>query len=128
MGKTKRIKVRYHLGAGEHFMHWRIEYPNKEVKFIHPDEVNFTMFECQLHNSKGTAKKIHDGSNKTVCSWIWCESLHFGNIPDNKFKGLPIKYNPRVEPNWVDVLGQNVDGQKYGIIQTYGKNLFVYFV
>jgi len=126
MGKTKRIKVRYHLGAGEHFMHWRIEYPNKEVKFIHPDEVNFTMFECQLHNQKGTAKKIHDGSNKTVCSWIWCHAVVFAVSKDNNI-GMPITYNPRVTPNW-DMFGEDVDNKKYNIIHTRGNKLFVYFV
>lgn len=126
--KEKRIKVRFHLGAGEHYQHWKIEYPDGVVKFIDPSDINFTMIECQLHNRKGTAKSIHVGGEKVVCAWVWCKSIHFGNIPDNKFKGLPLKYNPRVEPNWVDVLGQNVDGQKYGVIQTYGKNLFAYFV
>jgi hypothetical protein len=126
--KDNRIKVRFHLGAGEHYQHWKIEYPDGVVKFINPNDINFTMIGCQLHNRKGTAKSIHVGGEKVVCAWVWCEAIHFGNIPDNKFNGLPIRYNPRVEPNWVDVLGQNVDNQKYGVIQSYGKNLFVYFV
>lgn len=127
MGKTKRIKVRFHLGAGKHFMHWKIEYPNGDIKFINPAEFNFTMFECQLHNRPKTATGIHAGGEKVVCAWIWCEAVVFANFKDKNI-GFPISYNPRIAPNWRDDIGQNLDNKKFGIIQSFGNKLFVYYV
>ena len=37
MAKDTRTKVRFHLGAGEHYKHWKIEYPNGDYQFIDPN-------------------------------------------------------------------------------------------
>lgn len=120
--KTKRIKVRFHLGAGDNFMHWRVEYPNGDVEFINPETTHMVLYDCQLHNQKGVAKRINDGGEKVVCAWVWCESISMRFMVD---KGTPVTYNPRVEPNWV-FNGKNADNMKFGRLQTIGNKLIAY--
>lgn len=124
--KDNRIKVRFHLGAGEHYQHWKIEYPDGVVKFIDPSKENLVMIGCQLHNRKGTAKSIHVGGEKVVCAWVWCKHLSFGIFDDTDFNKLVIKFNPRVLPNWVDESGNNLDNTEYSIIQSHGNKLNAY--
>lgn len=106
------IKIRFHLGAGENFMKWRIENVNdKDVAFYSPEEMIALMTNCKLYNQKATANKIHNGANKTVCAWIMCESFEF--VEQVTTFGEQIKYNPRVIPHWVDSEGNNVDKKEY---------------
>ena len=109
-----RIKVRFNLGRGANFMKWKVQYPNREVQYYAPSEVQLVMKGCQLRNHKGVAKKIFDGGNKTVCAWVLCDDIE---ISTRKFLQLDtycqrIKYNPRVQPNWL-LNGEVVDNQKY---------------
>lgn len=126
--KDNRIKVRFNLGAGKHFKHWKIEYPNGEVKFVDPSKENLVMIGCQLHNQKGTAAGIHAGGEKVVCAWILCEHLSFGIFDETDYNKLVIKFNPRVLPYWVNDEGDNLDKREFGIIQSEGKNLFAYLL
>lgn len=119
MPKVKRTKVRFHLGAGENFMKWRIEYPNGDVRFVDPNKEYMVLHDCQLHNRKGTAKRINEGGEKVVCAWIWCDWVQMVGLTD---KGTSISYNPRIQPNWVSE-GLNVDNHKYERIQTIGNKL-----
>ncbi len=121
MAKTKRIKVRFHLGAGPHYKHWRIEYPNGDVQFISPEKCNMTLYNCQLHNRKGTAAGIHAGGEKVVCAWIWCTEIRTYVL---RGTGTSVSYNPRVTPNWL-VNGLNADNNQYDKIEVVGKNLYI---
>ena len=120
--KDNRTKVRFHLGAGEHFKHWKIEYPNGDYQFINPAEQNMVLHGCQLHNRKGTAAGIHAGGEKVVCAWVWCESISMRYMTD---KGIPVSYNPRVYPYWVHE-GKNADNMRFEKIQTIGNKLIAY--
>lgn len=122
MSKNKRTKVRFHLGAGKNFMHWKIEYPNGDYQFVDPKTTNMVLYGCQLHNQKGTAKRINEGSNKTVCAWVWCDWISMRFMTD---KGVPVSYNPRVQPNWV-FDGQNADNMTFDRLQTVGNKLIAY--
>ena len=117
--KDNRVKVRFHLGAGEHYKHWKIEYPNGDYQFINPEKQNMVLHGCQLHNRKGTAAGIHAGGEKVVCAWVWCDEVRMRFITD---KGQPVSYNPRVYPHWM-YNGQNADNMTFDRLQTVGDKL-----
>ena len=115
----KKIRVRFHLAAGEHFMHWQIRYPNGDVQYVKPSEQNMLLHGCKLRNQKGTAKKIHEGSSKTVCAWIECDWIQNVFMSD---RGTPLSYNPKVAPYWMS-MGENMDDKTFDRIQTRGNKL-----
>jgi len=124
----KKIKVRFNLGAGKHFMKWKIEGP-LGVEYHDPNKVQLILHNCQLKNNKKTAQKIFDGVHKTVCAWVLCDSIsiNYLDTPGHEvLYGLNhIKYNPRVEPNWV-LNDCNCDGFKIKCIVSTGNKLFTY--
>ena len=113
MARVKRIKVRFHLGRGKNYMKWKIEYPNGNILYYNPSEVQLVMTNCQLRNYKKVAEKIFNGGNKVVCAWVLCEEI---NIIDKDFIQYDIncdriRYNPRVQPNWI--LNGNISDNEY---------------
>ena len=122
MSKDNRTKVRFHLGAGKNFKHWKIEYPNGDYQFVDPNTTNMVLYGCQLHNQKGTAKRINEGGEKVVCAWVWCDWIRMNSMTD---KGTPVTYNPRVQPNWM-FEGQNADNMTFDRLQTVGDKLISY--
>lgn len=120
--KDNRIKVRFHLGAGEHYQHWKIEYPNGDYQFINPEKHNMVLHGCQLHNRKGTAARINAGGEKVVCAWVWCDEVRMRFMTD---KGVEVSYNPRVYPHWM-CNGENADNWKFDRLQTVGNKLIAY--
>lgn len=118
---TKKTKVRFHLGAGQHFMHWQITYPNGDIQYVDPNKQNMVFHDCQLKNRKGTAQRIHNGGEKVVCAWIECDWVQMVFLTS---KGEPVTYNPRVSPYWR--YGMEVaDNYRFSRIQSIGKNLIV---
>lgn len=109
----KRIKVRFNLGAGKNFMKWKIERPDGIISYHSPKEVQLVMAGCVLKNQKTTALKIFQGANKTVCSWILCESIEIRVPKISKINELDrVSYNPRVTPNWI-FQGSVADGTRF---------------
>lgn len=120
----RNIKVRFHLGLGKNYMMWRIEdMRTREVIFISPSDISFKMTDCKLYNQKSASKKIHNGANKTVCSWIMCEDIV--RIDESlPFMGKDrVSYNPRITPNW-ELNGQNVDGKEFFNLVTLGNKVY----
>ena len=106
----RKIKVRFNLGRGNNFMKWKIVYPNGHVEYHRPNDVQLIMKSCQLKNHKGVAQKIFNGGEKVICAWVLCEEIEIVNMATTKYLKLflkfdlmfdRIKYNPRVQPNWV---------------------------
>lgn len=143
-----RYKVRFHLGAGEHFMSWRIEDRSlpDAVEFRKPEEdFSILMSDCRLVNQVGGAKKIFNGGNKTVVAWIECNHLYLGRLPviDNTLTEVmvqyrphagflwgrdlqtPITYNPKVTPFWMSE-DKIVDKKEYYSLVTRGNKVFGY--
>ena len=125
-------KVRFHLGKGENFMKWRIEnVETKEVTFHSPKEVMISMIDCKLHNHKGTAKKINEGQNKTVCAWIMGKNVNVIASQNYSFEKFiqeesmtnVAQYNPRVTPYWRDQDDNNIDKHEYSFMLTDGTKL-----
>jgi hypothetical protein len=118
----RQFKVRFNLGAGIHFMHWRVENRlTKEVQYFNPNEVSFELTDCYLRNQKATANKINNGANKSVCAWIECNAV---TMTDCDPQGNNVSYNPRIAPNWL-CNDTNVDGKRFGTLLTKGNKVFI---
>jgi hypothetical protein len=124
----KKIKVRFNLGAGKHYMKWKIEGP-LGVEYHDPNKVQLILYNCQLKNNKKTAQKIFDGVHKTVCAWVLCDSISINYLDTPGYEilyGLDhIKYNPRVSPNWT-LNDCNYDNFKLARLITTGNKLFTF--
>ena len=119
----KSIKVRFNLSRGVNYLKWKVEYPDGNVMYYYPTGVQLVMGDCTLKNYKKVAEKIHNGANKSVCAWVLCKTLElkFDNfITDDTTQ---IKFNPRVQPNWM-VNGEVSDGKKLDSIHSIGHSLF----
>lgn len=123
MSKGK-FTVRFNLGAGENFMKWRVVSPEGNAQYLEPSEVTLYMEDCRLVNQKSTAKKIHEGANKSVCAWIEAKNVVVYHKMQDDFVegGLKVSYNPRVTPNWV-MDGKNVDKKKVGNLITLDRQV-----
>ena len=118
------FKIRFNLGWGDNYQKWKItNNSNGEVIYLAPELFNLELSECTLRNQKGTAKKIHEGSNKTVCAWIDCEDIIIREV-DPIVGQMLLKYNPRVNPNWT-CNDENVDGKKFKKLSTYKTNIYI---
>jgi hypothetical protein len=129
-------KVRFHLGRGEHFMHWQIKSKlntgdgtgaKEVVSYVDPQDNQLAMIGCKLRVQPTAAKKIHDGANKTVCAWIECEAvqvLEVNRLKPNE-QDYRIKFNPRQSPNWTDGYNNIVSGNEYEILFTNDRTLWV---
>ena len=124
----RQFKVRFHLGAGENFMHWRVENTKTgEVFFYNPEKFRLIMHNCYLRNQKSAANKINQGANKSVCAWVECESVYKidPQRPKNsimEFKEF-FKYNPRITPYWRSETDVNIDGKSYSKIVSKNNKL-----
>jgi hypothetical protein len=98
----KKIKVRFNLGRGVNYMKYKVEYPDKSVVYIHPAEGQLVMSDCKLKSNKKTADRIFNGETKSVCGWVLCSSIEIKKDDFLKNEGYSkIRYNPKVDPNWV---------------------------
>lgn len=126
----KKIKVRFNLGKGVNYMKWKIQYPNGAVEYASPTSTQLVMKGCTLKNSKKTAEKIFNGEHKTVCAWILCDSIQVkfdGFEAYDRYNCPTLKYNPRVEPNWVYNYNRNINADNLSFIEigSIGSKLFV---
>jgi hypothetical protein len=96
-----KIKVRFNLGKGENFMKWKIQYPNGNVMYYKPNDVQLIMTNCIFKNHKKIAQKIFEGSHKVVCAWIICENIKINTNQSITDETNKVCYNPRVKPNWL---------------------------
>jgi hypothetical protein len=121
MGTKRNFKVRFHLAQGVNYMKWQIRDNEGNVIYLEPSEVSLSLHNCKLINRPSTAKKIHEGANKSVCAWVECEGYTI-NTPPTIVDNYILTYNPRVAPNW-NLNGNNVDGQIFEEIETLDRSL-----
>lgn len=120
------IRVRFHLGAGEHYRQWQIRHADGRVEYHDPDAVSLVMFDARLRNRRGTAERIHDGGNKSVCAWVEASDVMV-TVPVTRFwsglDGRQIAFDPRVTPHWRDESGTDIDGRRYRAVVSSGRRL-----
>ena len=117
-----KYKIRFNLGRGENYLKWKVTSPNGDVNYYEPNNVCLHMENCKLVNQQGTAKKIHDGANKTVCAWIECEAIAIFE-PLNIAEGIKVSFNPRVQPNWV-CNGEIVDKGRFDVLYSFENGVY----
>jgi len=120
------VKVRFHLGQGPHYQHWQITHADGSKEYHHPETTQLRLSVCRLHNQPSTARRIHEGANKTVCAWISCQKVEVLPLltpPSASDFSESIAYNPRVAPHWRHH-GQNADGRHYAELHTAGRAVF----
>ena len=117
-------KIRFHLGKGQHFMHWQVkDTATGEVTYHDPIQVDLCLVGAKLRNRPATAQKIHGGADKTVCAWIEAvEVLVTTPIPQRGPQRA--RYNPRVAPYWRDPQGANIDGAEFDALYTHGGQIY----
>ena len=117
-----KYKIRFNLGRGENYLKWKVTSPNGDVNYYEPNDVCLHMENCKLVNQQGTAKKIHDGANKTVCAWIESETVTIFE-PLNIVQGIKVSFNPRVQPNWV-CDGEIVDKGRFDVLYSFENGVY----
>ena len=124
-------EVRFHLGRGEHYMHWQIKIMQGSKKvdeyYYDPFYYQLEMFGCKLVNKANKAKKVHEAGVKDVSGWVECEEVAINNEigVDNLEK---LYYNPIRDPMWrreSDCGEFAWDGSEYATLITHGKQVYV---
>ena len=122
-------KVRFHLGAGEHFMHWQIKAWDGSVQYVDPAKYQIEMINATLVNKKNKAKKIHAAGVKDVCGWIECENYHLHFAGESNVVGFEeLKFNPIKRPEWIRAGDDYIagwDGHSFSCLITEGRQVFV---
>ena len=119
-------KIRFHLARGENFMKWQVKAAGL-LQYVDPAEHQIAMFNAKLKVQPAAAKKIHGGACKTVCAWIQCEEFQITR--NDKIKpnvnDFYVRFNPRHNPNWVDMHSNIMNDEEYNLIVTQDRSLFV---
>jgi hypothetical protein len=120
-------KIRFHLAKGDNFMKWQVKAPGM-VEYHRPEERQIAMFNAKLKVQLGTSTKIHEGACKTVCAWVECEDyqvLGQADLVKPNVNDFYVRFNPRHNPNWVDLADNILNGEEYSLIMTQDRSLFV---
>ena len=122
------IKVRFNLGRGANYMKWKVSFPDGNTEYYSPTDVQLVLNNCQIKNYKSAAKKIFEGGTKVVCAWILCEdiTIRTDGFNQSDVKGQRLRYNPRIDPNWVTD-GINVDNMKFNRIESVDYGLYIMY-
>lgn len=127
-------EVRFHLGAGRHYMHWQVKVMQGRKKvweyYIDPDIYQVEMVDCELVNKLNKAKKVNKAGKKDVSGWIKCNRVEY--VVRNN--GLPVDdlervyYNPIRDVHW----RRESDGgefawdySKYSTLITNNKQVYI---
>lgn len=123
--KKRIFKVRFHLGAGEHFMHWQVKNTETgEVTYHHPDKVRLELTDCFLRNQPAAANKIFNGASKTVCAWVEAREVLVTPVALFQCFEHEAQYNPKVAPYW-RYKGEKADGRVFGKMASQNRKLRV---
>ena len=118
-------KVRFHLAQGPNFMKWQVTNLDDDTVEYFSTEENLLMLNGKLVNNENTAKRILQGSHKTVCAWIECGRIIRTNPLSAPLSWSHVKYNPRKCVNWHTESDANLDNSKFKIGYTNGNQVFV---
>lgn len=122
------VRVRFHLGAGEHHRQWQIRHDDGRVEYHDPDAVTLVMLGCRLRNQRRTSQRIFEGDNKSVCAWVEAQDVVV-TAPVTRFwpglDGRGIAFDPRIAPHWRDESGADIDGCRYEAVVTSGRRMAV---
>ena len=129
MKNPKRYRVRFHLANGENYMKWQVFDKKRGTKeYLDPESNSVIMFNCELGNREGRARKIFEGANKNVCAWVACEDVEVRDrdkvVPPLVNGMTQYKYNPRKNPHWFTDTHDNMDGKKFSVMMTHDRKIY----
>lgn len=116
------FKVRFHLGAGPHFLQWQVRGP-KSVEYHDPLGCSLVLKNCTLKNNRRVAERVLKSQKRDVCGYILCESVERveGVLPP---EGRVVHFDPKLVPYWtVDGLEGVQDGLQIPILVSSGRRL-----
>lgn len=117
-------KFRFNLGRGKNYLKWKVIGPSGEVYYLSPELYNIRLHNCTLKNRSKSANKIYNGSHKFICAWIECESIEFNDSEELISDFEKISYNPRINPYWVNGIGENIDGLFFEELTTNNNKIY----
>lgn len=118
---TAKFKVRFHLGAGRHHMHWQVRGPSG-VDYYDPDLRSLVLRGCVLKNRRKVAERVHRSKRRDVCGHVLCESVEaVAPLPP---AGAIVHFDPKVAPHWT-VEGEDgtQDGREFPVLVSSGRRL-----
>ncbi len=121
-------KIRFHLGRGDNFMKWQVKSPDGTVEYYRPEKRQLAMFNAKLKVQLGTSKKIHEGACKTVCAWVECDEIQVlgqADLIKPSYSDFYVRFNPRHNPNWTDRYSNIMNDEKFDLLVTEDRSLFV---
>lgn len=110
-------------------MKWQVKsIDGNVIEYHEPEKRQIAIFNAKLKVQLGTSNKIHEGACKTVCAWIECDDFQVLGQPDfikPNVNDFYVRFNPRNNPNWVDSQSNIVNDERYDLIVTQDRSLFV---
>ena len=121
-GTTVKINrnywVAFNLGKGKYNNWWQVDSKEqvngkprtKESNYYDPQTTQLTLYNCKVTNSPTRAKRIYTGEiTKERISYVKCVRYTASKTIKKIDESKPIRYNPRVTPNWVNKDVENRD-------------------
>ncbi len=124
-------KVRFHLGAGEHYKHWQIRTVCKgkpdRVEYEDPSKVQLELVNCTLRSKTGVAKKVLASQVRDVCGWVECEHVITNYLDIISVQDLPrVTYDPKLNPYWkIEGDSDNYETMLVAELVTSGNKLYI---
>ena len=124
-------KVRFHLGAGEHYKHWQIRTPRKGqadlVEYEDPSKVQLELVKCTLRSKTSVAKKVLKSQVRDVCGWVECEHVITNYLDIISVQDLPrVTYDPKLNPYWkIEGDSDNYETMLVAELVTSGNKLYI---
>ncbi len=115
-------RVRFHLANGPNKYRWQVR-TGDDVSYYDPEDVILEMKNAVLRNQRGTAERILNGENKTVCAWVECDrvvAIPKGEDAAPRPESL-CQYNPKRRANWFDEFNADIDNNRYPMLITFGR-------
>jgi len=125
------FKVRFHLGAGEHYKHWQIRTTCKgkpdRVEYEDPAKVQLELVTCTLRSKTGVAKKVLASQVRDVCGWVECEHVITNYLDIISVQDLPrVTYDPKLNPYWkIEGDSDNYETMMVSELVTSGNKLYI---
>lgn len=125
------FKVRFHLGAGEHYKHWQIRTPRKGqadlVEYEDPSKVQLELVKCTLRSKTSVAKKVLSSQVRDVCGWVECKHIITTYLDPITVEGLSrVTYDPKINLHWkVEQYSYEYDKVMIGDLITSGNRLYL---
>lgn len=119
------LKVRFHLGRGEHYKHWQVRGSKGLVEYYDPEQYVLDMYGCKLVSNNRVAQQVNASGVKDVCGWISCRSIHISGPYEGLDNLVRVWYNPIVDTEWhMQGVDSSVTGHEFHYLTTRGRRVY----